>query len=150
MSSDAGSQSGSGIYSGQRMDGRPDHIREYKKNEFKNRYAQLLNDVMLGDANVRKVMEYLHESRKNMESVSYENRNGFTVVPEDVAADTGLSKRAANNILSMLSTKDFPVMRREGFKAYSLTDVGDACLSDISYRKNMDELARLSGPEKAQ
>jgi len=121
------------------------HIAAYRKNEAKNGYAHLLTEVMLGDSDVRGVLEYLHKTRKEMEQISYEGRNSFTVVPEDVAADTGLSERSANNILSMLSSRDFPVLRRGGFKTYRLTEMGDACMSDISYRNNLEKLKDING-----
>ncbi|MBI4894743.1 MAG: hypothetical protein HY833_03335 [Candidatus Aenigmarchaeota archaeon] len=127
-------------YMPQQKDGRTDHIREYKKNESKNRYARLITELVMGDEKARKVLEYLHGERCGMESISYENRNCFTIVPDDVAVETGLSKNSVKKVLSALSTYDFPVLSREGRDTYHLTEMGDACLSDLSYRRNLEKL----------
>jgi len=120
------------------------HIMEYKKNEARNGYAHLLTEVLLGDKNFKGVLEYLYGVRKEMEQTSYQGRNSLTIVPEDVAFGTGLSKRGARNVLSMLSSRDFPILRREGFNTYHLTDMGSACLSDISYRNNLEKLKGMN------
>jgi predicted transcriptional regulator len=100
---------------------------------------------MLGDGTFKKVLEYLHGDRKNMEEVSYENRNCSTIVPEDVAAGAGMSKRSAKRILSMLSSRDFPVLKREGYDTYHLTEIGSKCLSNMSYRNNLEKLSKMPG-----
>jgi hypothetical protein len=124
-------------------------IKSYWENYKLNLKAHDLTGQILQNPAARKLMEYIHSRRKELETVSYENRSSFPILLEDVLAyNTDIDEGVVRRLLSLFSTSDFGILKHNGRNIYYLTKLGDACLSDMTYRRNREKLNSLSQHHK--
>jgi len=123
-------------YSGHKSLLTKDYLDSYRL----HRKAHDVNRFLLANPATRGVMERAYGLRKELKLSSYGDMDNFVIVAKDVAFDTGFSKKRIERALFFMSSKNMGILRYQGHGSYGMTDLGKACLNDMTYRKNVAKL----------